>query len=446
MVTRDKQSMNPFATLRFFEDFLWTLFAAVILTFPAFVYAQEFEATETPIETSRLVDNELMSGPHYRLEEQAYIKGHMNHYAMQSDFGSFSAESDFGLRTLIREVAAIAELQKMSKTKAFSEAMANTVKVPVEVAANVVTNPVETAKKVPAGANRLFKRTARTVSDTAEALQNMSSQEKSSSEGSSGDTTTKAVEAGKNYAQDQIGLNNAIRKLSKDLKVDPYSPNPVLQKELRSVAWAITAGSFATSQLVSMPSEIGDIGQLSSLVWDADPLDLRLHNEELLAEMGADEALIKAFYANQFFTTTSRTLLVGSLAALTDVSGRTTLVENASKSESGQEAELYTQLARLLVAYGKSRSPVIQLFSSSNSGLPLALTESGSMALFVPVDYLLWTQQVSEAAIRITEEMNQAASHQIREVWVLGQVSSKAQTGLTSAGFKVFDRSDERLQ
>lgn len=437
--------MNSYPALRLFEDFLRTILALAVFTFPAFLCAQEFEATKTLIKTTQLVDTELMSGPHYQLEEQAYIEGHMNHYTMQSDFGSFSAESDFGLRTLFREVAAIAELQNMSKTKAFSEAMANTVKMPVEVAANVVTKPVETAKKVPAGVSRLIKRTARTVSDTSEAIKNKS-QETGSSEGSSGNSSTKAVEAGKNYAQDQIGLNHAIRKLSKELKVDPYSPNPVLQKELRSVAWAITAGSFATSQLVSMPSELGDIGQLSSLVWDADPLDLRLRNEKLLSEMGADEVLIKAFYANQFFTTTSRTLLVGSLAALTDVKGRTTLVEYASKSESGQEAELYTQLARLIVAYGKSQSPVIRLFSSSNSGLPLVLAESGSMALFVPVDYLLWTQQVSEAAIRIAEEMTQAASHDVREVWVLGQISSKAQTGLTSAGFKVFDRSDQRLQ
>jgi len=437
--------MNPLSALRFFEGFLWTIFAVVVFTYSAFLYAQEFEAYKTPIETTQLVNNELMSGPHYRLEEQAHIEGYMNHYTMQSDFGSFSAESDFGLRTLIREVAAIAALQKMSKTKAFSEAMANTVKMPVELAANVVTKPVETAKKIPAGASRLFKRTARTVSDTSEAIKKKS-QETSSSENSSGNSTTKAVEAGKNYAQDQIGLNHAIRKLSKELKVDPYSPNPVLQKELRSVAWVITAGSFATSQFVSMPSEIGDIGQLSTMVWDTDPLDLRLRNEELLAEMGADDALINAFYANAFFTTTSRTLLVGSLAALTDVEGRTTLVEDASKSESGQEAELYTQLARLVVAYGKSQSPVIQLFSSSDSGLPLVLAENGSMALFAPVDYLLWTQQVSEAAIRITEEMKQAASHDVREVWALGQVSSKAQTGLTSAGFKVFDRSDERLE
>ncbi|MGI9315915.1 MAG: hypothetical protein ACR2QW_01175, partial [bacterium] len=102
------------------------------------------------------------------------------------------------------------------------------------------------------------------------------------------------------------------------------------------------------------------------------------------------------------------------------------------------------QLARLLVIYGNSHPPVEQLFSSS--GLPFALTKNGSMALFVPVDYLLWTQAVSEAAIRVAEEMNQTTSHNTREIWVLGRVSSKAQNELAAAGFKVFDHSDKRLK
>ena len=424
----------------------WVLISFAIFALPTTLFAEDYEANKISISASELVNEEMMSGPHYRLEEEAFIEGYMNNYTVRSDFGTFSAESDFDLRVLIREVAAIAELQKISKTEAFAEAMANAAKAPIEVAQKVVTEPVETVKKIPAGVGRLLKRTARAVSDAAGTLEKKS-RDKGTNKGDSGDrtkTSDKVVKSGKKFTRDQLGVNSAMRKLAKDLKVDPYSSNPILQKEMNSVAWAMAGGSFATSKFVSMPDEIGSVAELSNLVWDTDPLDLQLRNEKLLAEMGADEALITSFFDNAFFTTTSQTLLVGSLASLGSVKGRTTLVRDASEAESQQEAEFYTQIARLLVDYGKSRSPVTHLFGSM--GLPFALTKNGTMALFVPVDYLLWTQQVSEAANRITEQMQQAAPHQTREIWVLGRISSKAQTGLASAGFKVFDRSEERLR
>jgi hypothetical protein len=425
--------------------FMFLAPALVAAALPA--NADEFEPGKLTVNTSELVPQELLTGPHYRVDESTVIEGFMSQFTISSDFGPFTANGNESLHILVGEIAAIAALQDMSKTAAFTEALANSAAKPVKVIANVVEQPVETVKGIPQGIGRLFKRTSRAVSDGAEKLQEVSEGEQDSGGGddaNSPSATTKTVNAGKDFTKNQLGVNSAIRQLSKELNVDPYSTNQVLQKEMSSIAWAMAAGSFATSQIVKMPSVVGDIGQLNNLVWDTDPLDLQLLNEKILGEMGADEALIKAFYDNAFFTITLRTRLVGSLNQLSNAKGRTNLIIDAADAKSPAEARLYSQIAETLVAYEKTRSPISKLYSGI--GLPFALAESGTMVLIVPVDYLNWTQNVKDVARRTSNEMDQAASNNGKEAWVHGRISDKAKAGLSAIGWKLYDQGPDRLR
>ncbi len=405
--------------------------------------ANEFDPDKLTIKASELVPEELMSGQNYQVGEQAAVEGFMNNFSIKSDFGQFSAKSDEHLRVLIGEIAAIAELQQMSKTKAFTDSLAKSAVQPVYAAQRVVEQPVETVKQIPQGIGRLWNRTSRIVSDGAEKLGELSSESSNDGEGESASNTSKAVDAGTKFTKDQLGLNSAIRQLAKELNVDPYSTNEVLQKEMNNVAWAMAAGSFATSKISSMPSVIGDIGELDSLVWDTNPLDLQLQTEKTMSEMGADEALIKAFYDNSFYTITMRTRLIGSLLQLKSAQGKTNLIADSVQAKSELEARIYSQIAETLVAYEKARSPISNIFSGS--GLPFALTQSETMVLIVPVDYLLWTELVKDAAQRTAGEMQKASSSKAQEAWIHGRVSEKAQAGLSAIGWKVFDKSPDRL-
>src|SRR5215472_15878287 len=58
----------------------------------------------------------LLRGPHYQLDPTVRTFAFMNQYSVRSDYGPFSPPGDARLRRLIREIAAIAELQKIHQS------------------------------------------------------------------------------------------------------------------------------------------------------------------------------------------------------------------------------------------------------------------------------------------------------------------------------------------
>ncbi|HTD54429.1 MAG TPA: hypothetical protein VK670_03545 [Silvibacterium sp.] len=72
--------------------------------------------------TADVVPPALLRGPHYELGPTVRTFAFMNQYSVTSDYGSFSPPSDARLRRLIREIAAIAELQKIHQSDAFTRA------------------------------------------------------------------------------------------------------------------------------------------------------------------------------------------------------------------------------------------------------------------------------------------------------------------------------------
>jgi hypothetical protein len=70
-----------------------------------------FDAPEVRA-TADVVPPALLRGSHYQLSPTVSTFAFMNHYSVTSDYGPFTAPSDARLRRLIREIAAIAELQR----------------------------------------------------------------------------------------------------------------------------------------------------------------------------------------------------------------------------------------------------------------------------------------------------------------------------------------------
>src|SRR5215472_18420773 len=71
--------------------------------------------------TSDVVPPELLRGPHYQLGPTVRTFTFMAQYTVASDYGAFTASSDARLRRLIREIAAIAELEKIQQSDAFAK-------------------------------------------------------------------------------------------------------------------------------------------------------------------------------------------------------------------------------------------------------------------------------------------------------------------------------------
>jgi hypothetical protein len=427
------------------------LFLVSGLLVSGWVQAEQYEPETITMNAATLLTDSVVRGPHYRVSDNVVNKGYMNHYKVESDFGVFEAASDEQLQIRIREVAAIAELKSLRKTEVFAKALAEAAQQPLEVVQNVVEKPVETLKGVPAGVGRLFKRTARKIKDTGEALEEYSNeQNQQSASGSDKEKTSgkevldKGVDQGKQFTMRKLGHSSAIRKLAKDLKVDPYSSNTVLQKEMSEVAWAMAAGSMTTSlAMPAMPSGFSELSSINDMVWDTDPVDLRLRNEALLKEMGVSESLTKSFFDNQYFSVTMQTRLIGSLNLLNGAKGKSILMSHAADAESRAEARLFGQIAETLVLYHQSRSAIVKILDSSI--WPLGQSKNGNLIVIAPLDFLSWTQSVSEATTQQTADLKRISSNSKRELWVQGFISDIARAKLSALGWVVYDKSKERL-
>src|SRR6516225_12382311 len=114
---------GPYAALR--RAFV---VAVVVLANSGFSLAEEtatgqaaFDSPEVRA-TADVVAPDLLRGPHYQLGPIVSSFAFMDHYTVTSDYGPFTAPSDARVRRLIREIAAIAELQKIHQSDAFAKA------------------------------------------------------------------------------------------------------------------------------------------------------------------------------------------------------------------------------------------------------------------------------------------------------------------------------------
>jgi hypothetical protein len=416
-----------------------TLF--LLISAPAVVtVAANYEPAIVRFQASKLLPAELLKGPNHEISAQVENKGFMNHYRITSPFGEFIAAGDAMAQMRVHEIKAIAKLKNMSKTGVLAQSAAEAAQKPVQAVQQLAEQPVETLKGVPAGIGRLFARTKETVEQTSEKV---SAQKQS--DGDEGSTTDAAVEAGTNLAQHYLGVSSAQRKLAREVSVDPYSTNPVLQQELGRLAKYAAAGSFGTKLLMPSIPGVGAVTGVRDLVWNLSPTDLRLQNEKALAEMGADEALIDRYIKNPHYTPSDQTRFVQGLVALKNAKHRPVAVTKAAAAQSRSEGLLFSRLAQLLAAYNKSRSPVTEIVETQRR-LPLARARNGSALLAVPVDYLNWTAVTEQGAQAFFAVAGKQSADKKIEIWVEGQVSDRARQGLTKLGWTVHDRAFAQLE
>jgi hypothetical protein len=107
--------------------------------------------------TADVVPSALMAGPHYRVDPTVRTFTFMNQYSVTSDYGIFAAPSDARLRRLVREIAAIAELQKIHQSDAFAKATVEAGKGVIQGAQQLIENPVATIGAVPEAVFSIFR-------------------------------------------------------------------------------------------------------------------------------------------------------------------------------------------------------------------------------------------------------------------------------------------------
>jgi hypothetical protein len=401
----------------------------LVVATAAIAGAPGFEKFE-PRPATAVVPGAMISGPHYRLAPTVQSFGFLNNFVVSSDYGAFDAPSNTMLRRLIREIQAIEVLQGITLTEAYGEALAQAALSPVRGVTNLVTQPVETVKAVPTAIFDVFSRVGQGIESAV-----------------SGETTEYEDSA---IAQ-SLQMSAYKRDYAKQLGVDPYSSNPVLQKQLDSVAWAGAVGSLTVgaatmasgSAVVAGLSYARNISQAIDIVAAEPPSELMIRNEAALEAMGIDPALSDKFLAQQQFSPRAKTILIMALAAMQNTAGRDSLLEAALDAPDEVTAIMYQQMAELLNGFDERVAPIARLERFNR--IVVAYLKSGSAVILLPVDYLIWNEQAAAAAAQLASKLNLLPGGQQMELWVTGTATPRFKQETAALGIQVRENVGKQL-
>ncbi len=402
--------------------------------------AQDFE-TPPVLRAQDLVDEELLSGPHHVVDEEVANDGRMNHFFLRSDFGDFVAESEPMLGVRVQEMYAIAELQEISRTKAFADAMRSAAIQPVKAVGQVATHPVNTVKGLPSGINRKFRGLAykgrKATHKVQEEIKQEADEDQEEDETGEEGGASKAAETSDqvtDVAKSVMGFDSARRDLARRLQVDPYSTNQVLQQELTRLAQAAFAGGLSFRAVTPPTTVLNVTGDINDLVWTLSPTELERRNNLALTEMGVEKALRLEFFANKAYTPTLETVIVQALGGLAEARNRSLFVEIANRAETVRDARFFVGGVRILEAYDDRVAPITEIVLAGNEefgSLIVGLTSTGQAIVPGAVDYLIWQEGMGVGTLDAYEK---------KTVWLRGRISPRARTELEARGWEIETR------
>jgi hypothetical protein len=309
-------------------------------------------------------------GPNHRVHDAVPNDGTANLYTIESDFGIFRARGDEQLKTRIREIHALAALDAMSGTAEFAKAAGLALASPFVATWNLVSHPVDSIRGVPKNAWDAIRNTAQ-----------LAQSDRSEFEDSG--------------LASFVGFETHKRRIAAELDVDPYSANPVLQRELNRFAWAAYAGSLPSMFVPFGPDSAPPESEqrVDGFLLEYSPEDLGRLNRIELAVMGISQDLARSLIDHRWYSPRAETVLVDALAGLDLAANRTAFVALAVRAETERDAGAFVQMARLLRHYNDRVSPLREIIAVD--GTPMAHADDGARVLPLPADYAAWTPEMA---------------------------------------------------
>ncbi len=358
----------------------------------------------------------LQKGPDFHVAPQVHSDGFMNRYLLKTSWGDVQVVSTPLLHKRVRETAAIRQLENMSKTEEFAQAVGGAGQGAVRGAVALVKNPVASVSGAVSGVGKVFGMAKKGIT---------------SSEGS---------EAEDDRWKQVVGYSQTKRDLAKQLRVDVYSRNPQLQKALDEMAWAGWSGGVTGGlALVAIP---GAAGMAVSLSKNTDmfqridvskpPGELREINRRRLAGIGIPSASIDRFIGDSTLSPTQQSLVAVNLQDLKGTEGRGAFLDFAAQAPDPDLAGFVVLQAAMYARYHQDEQPIAR-FEGVGPRL-VARTDDGSTVVIHPMDRLFWTESLAGIVGSVDSRLGDAP-HKL--LWVGGTASERAREGIEAAGWEL---------
>jgi hypothetical protein len=299
----------------------------------------------------------------------------------------------------------------MSKTDAFTKAMAAAGKKKLESAAAIVRDPVGTIKRVPLGASRFFGRIGESLKG--------------------GDSKTE----GKTL-QNITGVEKAKVILAAKLGVSPYSTNQELQEQLTNTARAMAGGGLVVSIATgAVGGPAGDVitvlnvnQTLQGTLLNSTPDDLRIINRKKLFALGVNRENADEFLMHPWYSPWHETIITDALATIGV--DPTQFLDKACRALTEQDANYFQSLAQVLARYHKAKAPLTSI--RLEEGRVCAADSNGILVVPLSCDYAIWSEPAAARVEAFSQLPKTRSEIKGLALWVDGKVSERAAQELKS--------------
>jgi len=358
----------------------------------------------------------VASAPNYTIANPVRSDGFLRVYTVRSSYGDFTVVSDAMMQIRMRELAAVAELDKLTESTEFNNALGQAGLAPVKFAGEMLVNPVEALGNTLAGIGNQ-------IGQIGSGIHN----------------------AGK--SQDQplggLGADQKRRELAAKLGVDPYTDYAPLQARLQKLSQAAAAGGLVVSgAMMAIPgavgivvSNVGTSSRVKDSLRDRSAAQLMDMNREKMMAMGLDRGTADALLQNRNYTPLDMTSMVSSLEVV-PVPGRDAFLRRAVSVQRRDAAVFNRRYAEMVADYHLKNKSIVSFVSAGD--FPFNQTATGTVIGIWPVDALSWTEGTSRAMTNASSAIraNRLGRPELR---ISGQITPKAREGLRELGFAVAD-------
>jgi len=345
--------------------------ALVALAFGgALLHAAGYETPPT-FKASAILPAKQVKGPLFTVSETVKNDGFLNAFHITTpEFGAYDVQGKNMLLVRLQEIAALGELQKVSKSEVFMKSAGTAVVNVGKGVGQAVTNPGETVKGIGEGVKRFGVNMGRKSKRAAESVTD------DDDDKAGGDKSTEDKAEGAAYSI--FGVTGAQRRWAQKVGVDPYSSNKVLRDALQGIGKVDAAGGLAAKIVVPIPMVVSTTATVSNLVWGKDPEELRKLLEKQIQELGASKEVSDAFFKNKVMTPTHWVRIVTALYAV-KAKGSADYIDTAAGAKSEREEVLLSESAQMLQKL-HAESPVEAILEDSR--VMVAKTKDGRAIVF----------------------------------------------------------------
>lgn len=389
----------------------------LLVTSAAYVRALE----APPTADAATVLGSQSRGSNYQITAPVASDGLLQIFTVDSTYGQFTVGGRQLLNRRLGELAAMAALEKLSKSDVFVQSLAKSATSPVKFGRDLLVNPFGTVKQTVTGVSDAFGKVGAGVANPGQDPDGL--------------------------ASSALGVSTAKRQLAAELGVDPYTDFKPLASKLDEIATTVALGGLAPKAAFSAIG--GGVGMAISwsgtaegvraLVRDKTPAQLVEQNRQWMRNMGVDDRTAHAFLENDFYTLTDKTRLVSALNSLGQIGNRAVYIQRAATANYRDLAYFLVRRAEMIAEYQRaSRGAVVQFVSAG--GFPVNLLVNGRVLIVAPIDMLSWTDTPFKALAAISSGLRSGGRARPVDLRITGVATPEAQKELRGLGWTLAER------